>query len=171
MSKDELLDLVDKNDKVVGAVWKSEAHKDPTKSHREVAVVVFTKQGETLLQKRGLKKKYDPGAWQIAAAGHVTAGEDPKKCAKRELFEEMGLKARLTYMKKISSKYKKESRFFWTYYALLDKKVPIKINKDEVEEARWVKIKDLNKYFTGESFAGRASPKILFDAIKQLNLK
>jgi len=171
MSKDELLDLVSRKDEVIGTVRKSKAHSDPSIIHREVAVAVFTKQGETLLQKRSMKKKYDPGVWQIASAGHVAVGENPKESAERELSEEVGLKVKLRYIDKLFSGYKKESRFFWIYYAILDEKVPLTVDKNEVEEARWVKIENLNKYFEGESFAERASPKILFDVIKQLKLK
>lgn len=53
---DELLDLVDDHDVVVGGVWKSKAHQDPTLIHREVAVIVFSNKKEVLLQQRSQKK-------------------------------------------------------------------------------------------------------------------
>ena len=56
MSEDELLDLVNEKDEVIGEVWKSVAHKDPTKIHREVAIVVFNNKSEVLLQQRSFKK-------------------------------------------------------------------------------------------------------------------
>ncbi len=104
MSKDELLDLVDKNDRVIGTVWKSEAHKDPSVIHREVAIVVFNKKGEVLIQQRSMNKKNDPGAWKITAAGHVGQGEDPKKAAEREVYEELGINIEANFLKKTFKK-------------------------------------------------------------------
>jgi isopentenyldiphosphate isomerase len=92
MSSDELLDLVNENDEVVGSVWKSEAHKDNRLTHREVAVALFTKNGEVLLQQRSMKKETGKGEWKVSVAGHVAFGEDPEKAAEREVFEELGIK-------------------------------------------------------------------------------
>ena len=89
--KDELLDLVDESDKVIGTVWKSQAHKDPKLLHREVAIIVFNDKREVLLQQRSLNKSSDPGEWKLTAAGHIGAGEAPLVAAKRELKEEMGI--------------------------------------------------------------------------------
>ena len=95
MNDDELLDLVNEKDEVIGEVWTSVAHKDPTKIHREVAIVVFNNKSEVLLQQRSFKKSHDPGEWKLTAAGHVGKGEDPKDAAIRELEEELGLKTTL----------------------------------------------------------------------------
>ena len=43
---DELLDLVNEDDEVIGTVWKSKAHKDPSKIHREVAIVIVNNKEE-----------------------------------------------------------------------------------------------------------------------------
>ena len=52
IKNDELLDLVNEKDVVIGTVLKSEAHKDPTKIHRQVDLVIFNDKGEVLLQQR-----------------------------------------------------------------------------------------------------------------------
>jgi len=85
MSKDELLDLVNEKEDVIGTVWKSEAHMDPSKIHREVTIAVFNNKNEILLQRRSMNKVNDPGCWKITAAGHVGMNEDPKHAVKREL--------------------------------------------------------------------------------------
>jgi isopentenyl-diphosphate delta-isomerase type 1 len=150
---DELLDLVDRNDRVIGTVWKSEAHGDPTKIHREIAVLIFNTKDETLLQKRSLAKSHDPGVWTVAVSGHVGAGEDYLKAAERELKEELGIESDLKFYKKIFSKRgNREARFFYIYYATFDREPAIKFNKKEVEQVKWVKVDNLinfakdNKY-------------------------
>ncbi len=144
---DELLDLVDEKDRIIGEVWKSKAHKTPKLIHREVAVAVFNKNGEVLLQQRSLKKKIHPGFWTITTAGHVEKGENPKKTARREIFEEVGIKIKPVYFDKVQvTRAKTESRFFWIYYAILNKKPKTKIAKKEVQKVKWVKIKELDGF-------------------------
>lgn len=147
-SNDELLDLVNEKDEVVGTVWRSEAHKDASKIHREIAIAVFNKDGEVLIQQRSLNKKSDPGSWKITAAGHVSAGEDPKLAAERELLEELGLKVDALFLRKEFGKRDKlpgsvESRFFYIYYSVIDETPPLVLNKKEVMNVRWIKPEDL----------------------------
>lgn len=47
---------------------------------------------DVLLQKRSEKKDSHPGCYDISSAGHVDAGETYLEAAKRELYEELGLK-------------------------------------------------------------------------------
>ena len=142
---DELIDMVDKDDKVIGVVWKSRAHGNPNIIHREIAIVVFNDNKEVLLQQRSLNKVNDPGVWKLTAAGHVGAGEDPKTAAEREIFEELGLKVDPVYFGKVfrkhAGKYEvPESRFFWIYYALIKGNPKLDLDESEVLDAEWVRI-------------------------------
>lgn len=144
---DELLDLVNENDEVIGTVWKSEAHKDPTKIHREVALVVFDKKGRVLLQQRSMEKEVDPGEWKVTSAGHVGSGEDPKVAIERETYEELGLKVKpIFFLKRFVISKGRESRFFWAYYAIISKVPKLKLDLVEVMDARWVDIKEIPNF-------------------------
>lgn len=143
MSKDELLDLVNEKDEIIGEVWKSEVHKDPSKIHREVAISVFNKRGDVLIQRRSMKKTNDPGKWVITAAGHVGIGENPKDAVERELYEELGLRVNATFYKKIFERRvgipgANEARYFWIYYSVIDRKLKLNIEESEVMDARWI---------------------------------
>ena len=146
MSKDELLDLVNEKDEVIGTVWKSEAHKDPSKIHREVAVLLFDKKGRVLIQQRSYQKEFHPGKWMVAVAGHIRFHEKPIDAANRETQEELGLKLDLKYYGKEFDRSKNETRFFWVYYAILEGNEKIKIDKDETEVFRWISFKDVSNY-------------------------
>lgn len=147
MKKDELLDLVNNKDEVIGTVWKSEAHQDPTKIHREVAICVFNDRGETLIQRRSMQKINGPGEWKIAVAGHVESKEDPADAIKREVFEELGLELNSVYFKKEFAKRGSfESRFFYIYHALVKGKPELKFNTGEVMDVKWIKPVDLIKF-------------------------
>jgi mutator protein MutT len=143
---DELLDLINKDDEVIGTVLKSVAHKDPSLTHREIAIAIFNDKGEVLLQQRSIQK-IDPGKWTISAAGHVEAGEEPEKSVKREVKEELGLDIDPVFHKKEFNKYKdQETRIFWVYYALVKEAPKLKLQKEEVMDAKWVNIRDLEKF-------------------------
>jgi isopentenyl-diphosphate delta-isomerase len=89
---DELLDILTPDGKLTGkTALKSEAHKNGW-FHATVHIWLFTSDEKILLQKRALTKKVFPGIWDISVAGHVGAGEAILEGAKREVFEEIGLK-------------------------------------------------------------------------------
>ncbi len=72
---------------------------------RNVGVVIFNPQGQVWLGKRFGED--GPHCWQFPQGG-MDKGEKPKAAAKRELFEETGLKAdRMDYLGRIKG---------WLYY-------------------------------------------------------
>ena len=93
---DELFELVDKDDRVIGTALRSECHGDPALIHRTAHVIVFSSNRELLLQKRTVTKDIQPGKWDTAVGGHLVPGEDYKHAARRELGEELGISADLT---------------------------------------------------------------------------
>ena len=57
----------------------------------------------------------------------------------------MGLDVSPTYYKKVFEKYRdKKSRFFWVYYCVLEGKQEVRLDKEEVMDARWVKYGDID---------------------------
>lgn len=143
--EDELLDLVNEQDEIIGTVWKSEAHKNPKLIHREIAIAVFNDGGKVLLQQRSMNKT-QPGSWKITAAGHIGNGENPINAAKRELKEELGLEVKPIFFKKIFQAEKNEAKFYWTYYALVSGEPERKLDYSEVMDSKWVKVEDLKSF-------------------------
>src|SRR5262249_55222376 len=97
---DELFDLVDLDDRVIGRVRRGEAHSNPALVHRSVQVLVFASDGRLLLQRRSAAKDLFPGYWCASASGHVNSGEDYAATAEREVGEELGVAPRLRYLGK-----------------------------------------------------------------------
>lgn len=87
---DELFDVVDEQDNVIGQATRSEVHAKGL-MHRAVHILVFNKKYACLLQKRSMLKDRHPGVWDSSAAGHLDAGEDYESAARRELEEELGI--------------------------------------------------------------------------------
>lgn len=90
--QDEVFDVVDDNDVVIGTTTRGQAHADPSLVHRSVAILVF-RNGKVFLQQRSATKDTYPGYWACSATGHVDSGEDYDQAAVRELREELGITA------------------------------------------------------------------------------
>lgn len=89
---EELLDVVDAQDRVIGVKTRGEIHARGL-MHRAVHILLFNDAGQVFLQKRSLSKDENPGLWDTSAAGHVDSGEDYLGCAQREIHEELGIEA------------------------------------------------------------------------------
>ncbi len=92
---DELFDLVDAQDNVIGQVRRGDAHRNPALLHRSVQIMVFDSAGRLLLQRRSSRKDLFPGYYCASASGHVISGDDYLATAQRELTEELGIAAPL----------------------------------------------------------------------------
>lgn len=97
---DELFDLVDVQDRVIGQVRRGEAHRNPALVHRSVQILVFGSDGRLLLQRRSQAKDLFPGWYCASASGHVMSGEDYATTARREIAEELGVSPSLRYVGK-----------------------------------------------------------------------
>lgn len=60
MSSQELLDIVNENDEVIGQATRGEIHAQGL-LHRIIDIWFYNKNGEVLMQKRSLKKDNAPG--------------------------------------------------------------------------------------------------------------
>lgn len=87
---DEIFDVVDLNDCVVGQATRAEVHQRKL-FHRAVHILVFDDRGNIILQKRSLAKDTCPGLFSTSCAGHVDAGETYDQATVRELKEELGI--------------------------------------------------------------------------------
>jgi isopentenyldiphosphate isomerase len=88
---EELFDIVDEKGRIVGRAPRAACHGDPSLAHRVVHILVFSRAGDLLLQKRGLDKDIQPGKWDTSVGGHLDAGETYGEAVLRELAEELGV--------------------------------------------------------------------------------
>lgn len=90
MSADELVDVVDEQDRVVTQATRREIRARNLR-HRAAYIFVFNTQGQLFVHRRAETKDVFPGYWDVTVGGVVTAGEDYESAARRELTEELGL--------------------------------------------------------------------------------
>jgi 16S rRNA (adenine1518-N6/adenine1519-N6)-dimethyltransferase len=89
-SGEEMFDIVDENDSVLGARPREAVHVNNLR-HRAVHILITNEKDELFLQKRSIWKDRNPACWDSSAAGHVDGGETYGEAARRELGEEIGI--------------------------------------------------------------------------------
>lgn len=91
MARDEMVAVVDAENRVVGAVPRH-VMRAGNLLHRATYVFVFDSAGGLYVQHRTMTKDVYPGYWDLAAGGVVLDGESYEESAVRELEEEMGIR-------------------------------------------------------------------------------
>jgi 8-oxo-dGTP pyrophosphatase MutT (NUDIX family) len=87
---DELVDIVDEQDRVVERVTRREMRARGLR-HRAVYVLVFNARNQIFVHQRTGTKDVYPSYFDVAAGGVPAAGEDYDSAARRELEEELGI--------------------------------------------------------------------------------
>ena len=151
-SPEEMLDLVDENDVVIGTVKREIANKDPQLIHREVAVLLFDADKNVVIQKRSKYKSIHPNMWSILA-GHIPAGANPEETAYIELKEEFALTGiPLYFLAKEFVTYPHESHFMYYFYGTYSGE-EIDFDESEVCEVKVVSELELSQMIeSGEPF-------------------
>jgi len=142
---DEMLDVVDENDRPTGIrKSRSAIHRDRD-FHRAAHLWIYNDRREILFQLRSHAKDIFPGLWDITG-GHVGAGESYLETAVRELKEELGVsvstdKLEPLYIQKDPAVHQE---FQYVYLLHLNQAAEtFRLQKEEVLEARFFTIEDL----------------------------
>jgi isopentenyldiphosphate isomerase len=133
---EEIFDIVNERDEVIGRAPRSEVHARGL-LHRAVHVLVFNARGELFLQKRSKTKDREPSRWGASASGHVDSGEEYDVTVVRELGEELGWKPSLPPERilRIEACRETDQEFVWVYRC--SGEGPFVLKADEVETGGW----------------------------------
>jgi isopentenyl-diphosphate Delta-isomerase len=133
---EEIFDVVDDHDEVIGQRSRREVHRLGLK-HRAIHVLVFNRRGEVFLQKRSMTKDTFPGAWDSSASGHLDTREDYDACAVRELREEIGLVVATPPKRlfKLVARPETGWEFVWVYRH--EAEGPFTLHPEEIETGGW----------------------------------
>jgi len=143
--QDEIFDIVNERDEVIGQRTRGEVHRLGLR-HRAVHVLVFNRRGEVFLQKRSMNKDTFPGAWDSSVSGHLDQGEEYDACAVRELWEEIGLKpaAPPSRLLRIEACPQTGQEFLWVYRC--EAEGPFHLNPAEVEAGAWFSPDEITRW-------------------------
>jgi isopentenyl-diphosphate delta-isomerase len=88
---EEILDLVDEHDHVIGSLPRSEVYKQKLHNYRVVHGFVVNSEGKIWIPRRLATKKLYPNTLDYSVAGHVESGESYEQSFRREAKEELGI--------------------------------------------------------------------------------
>lgn len=145
MEHDELLDVVDADDRVIGTVWRSgygDFAKEKRGNIRVVELFIQNDKGQIWIPKRTATKKIAPNGLDYSMGGHVESGQSYEEAALREIKEELNLNltaADLVVIKKFEPN---NLPLFRTLYLYKTNDAPA-YNPDDFVSAEWISPSDL----------------------------
>lgn len=145
MYSDELLDIVDINDQVIGQEYRSKIYDENLSCFRVINAFLINSQNQLWIPLRCADKKLFPLCLDVSAGGHVSAGETYEQAFERELYEELNISAPKSY--KMVAKMTPHLHFFSAFmqvYIIYTDETP-NFNRNDFISGEWISLTDLHK--------------------------
>ena len=139
----ELVDVLDDDGNVIRTATRAEVRAGNLR-HRTVFIAVLDASSQLLVHRRADWKDVWPGAWDLAFGGVVDAGEAWETAASRELAEEAGLEAELSYLGEGAYDDDEVRELARVYLARHDG--PVEPVDGEVVETAWIALDELRTW-------------------------
>ena len=172
---DELLDLVDANDQVIGTINRME-YKTLLAENlgyiRAVDLFILNSNGQIFVPIRTAHKTIAPNGFDYSVGGHVAAGEDYVSTLIREAEEELSLDVSSDQLEFLTKEVHEDAKYIQSLFLLRNDVTP-QLNPDDFVSAEWLHPDELIiKIDQGHLAKGklRQSVLILKDFISQNNL-
>lgn len=145
---EEFLDIVDKNNNIIGQASRQNAHKN--KLPHRASHIVIAYDNYIYLQLRSATKQQSPNKWDISASGHVKAGDTYYQAALTELKEELNLeiptKQSLIEIGEIPASDNNGYEFVKIYYYLYSKLPRIELEPYEITSGGWFALDHISNW-------------------------
>jgi len=145
MAKKEII-LVDEKDNEIGRGEKLKVHREG-KLHRAFSIFIFNSKGEMLIQQRAKTKYHSANLWSNTCCSHPKPNETLEKATQRRLKEEMeiqcDLKELFSFIYRVNLGNLIEHEFNHVFVGKFDGNP--KPNREEVQDWKWITVKDLKK--------------------------
>jgi len=139
---EEVLDLVNENDEVIGALSREEIYKQKLHNYRAVHGFVVNGEGKIWLPRRAANKKLYPSALDYSLAGHVESGESYNESFLREVFEELNITPEEMQWKQLGKLTPTDGvHCFMMFYEIKTNETP-DYNDEDFSEGLWLSPED-----------------------------
>lgn len=88
---EEILDLVDENDQIIGSLSRKEIYAEGLRNYRVIHAFIINSEGKLWIPRRVNTKKLYPNGLDYSIAGHVESGETYEQALIKEAREEVNL--------------------------------------------------------------------------------
>ena len=143
---DEILDLVNETDEVIGQISRSAAYEKGISNFRVINAFVINGKGQLWIPRRGPNKRIFPNALDMSVGGHVETGESYEEAFKRELKEELNIDPASTPYRILGklTPHQHSLSAFMTVYEIKSDTAP-DYNKEDFTEYYWLTPADFFK--------------------------
>lgn len=153
-SATDLINLVNKEGRRIGAVEKLAAHQDEGYLHEAFSIFIFNTDGELLIHQRAGDKYHSPDLWTNTCCSHAQFKEPLEIAVHRRLREEMGFDCELTeqfsFLYRVHIGELVEHEYDHVFFGVLPSGTTFLPNPDEVQAHAWVSLdwlqEDMKKY-------------------------
>lgn len=147
----EIWDILDENGNKTGRTIVRGEKLKADEYHLVVHIWIININGEILIQKRPKHLEFAPGVW-ATTGGSAVQGEDSFTAACRETKEELGIEINRSSMS-APLRHKRRNDFTDIWVVKQDIELrDIRLQKEEVDDVRWVNIKELKQMIDNGSF-------------------
>ncbi len=146
MIHDELLDLVDNQDKVIGHILRSKMWENRISNVRVINAFLINEKNELWIPKRTAHKKIFPSCLDFSVGGFVASGETYDQAFERETKEELNIDISLSNYSFLFSLTPAEHKVscFMRIYSIRTDTIP-NYNKSDFESSSWMSIDTLKR--------------------------
>lgn len=147
---DELFDIVNEEDKIIGQATRKEVHRKGY-IHRSVFFYLFDKQGKIFVSQRTANKEFYPEYWSIVFGGHLQAGETYENAVVREAKEEAGIEAEPVFITFFKKRLDEEDKENVKVYKLVTEQKP-KLESNELKQGKFLTAEELGQKLKEDKF-------------------
>ncbi|TET06243.1 NUDIX hydrolase [Candidatus Dependentiae bacterium] len=155
-SEDEVLDLVDSQDRVVGSMKRSDIFRQRKNNYRAVIALIINEQGKLLITRRAADKPILPGALHCVG-GCVKSGETYEQAIIREIYEEVALDLKVQpyhYLGQLTPEHDKSAGYVAVYKIPVVDTVQLHYHQSDFSAIFWLSVDQLtDKIVNGEKVA------------------
>lgn len=161
-SNDELLDIVNEQDLVIGQARRSEVYAAKSVNFRAINAFIINKAGQLWIPRRTANKRIFPLCLDTSVGGHVESGETYDRAFERETAEELNLDTKnLNYsLKGHLSPYKDGISAFMQVYEIRLDTTP-SYNKNDFVESYWLYPQEILERLKNGDKSKNDLPKLL----------
>ncbi|RMF95693.1 MAG: isopentenyl-diphosphate Delta-isomerase [Gammaproteobacteria bacterium] len=173
-SPDELLILVDEQDREIGNLSKQACHEGAGLLHRAFSIFLFNPAGELLLQQRSEQKPLWPLYWSNSCCSHPRQGERIEAAVRRRVREELALDCAPQFLYKFQyhaafGDRGSERELCWVYAARCDGEPSA--HPEEIAAWRWISPEALTEEIAREPERFTPWLKLEWEVIRREHLQ
>jgi isopentenyldiphosphate isomerase len=161
-SSEEILDLVNENDEVIGQIRRGDAYAQGVTNFRVIDAFIRNSEGKLFIPRRHKNKKMFPNRLDTSVGGHVESGETYEEALKKEAKEELNIDISLTSFRVLGkmTPHGDKTAAFITVFEIESDETP-DYNRDDFSEHYWLTPQEiLLRLENGDAAKGNL-PKIL----------